>query len=78
MLDDLTVFDGVVGDGNVYSTAEDLYLWDQALYTEKLVKKATFQEAITPGKLNNGEATKYGFGWFIEGRWFQWSGFVRR
>jgi len=65
ILNDLLRFDGIVGDGNVYSSAEDLYKWDQALYTEKLVKKSTFQEAITPGKLNNGEATKYGFGWVI-------------
>ena len=65
VLNDLVRFDGIVGDGNVYSTVEDLYKWDQALYTEKLVKKSTFAEAITPGKLNNGEATKYGFGWGI-------------
>jgi len=65
ILNDLLRFDGIVGDGNVYSSVEDLYKWDQALYTEKLVKKSTFQEAITPGKLNNGEATKYGFGWVI-------------
>ncbi len=63
---DLIPFDGIVGDGNVYSSVEDLYKWDQALYTEKLVKKATFQEAITPGKLNNGTSTTYGFGWSVE------------
>jgi len=68
ILNDLLRFDGIVGDGNVYSSVEDLYKWDQALYTEKLVEKSTFQEAITPGKLNNGEATKYGFGWFINER----------
>ena len=65
LLNDLIRFDGIVGDGNVYSTVEDLYRWDQALYTEKLVKKSTFEEAITSGRLNNGELTKYGFGWFI-------------
>lgn len=64
-LNDLVRFDGIVGDGNVYSSVEDLYKWDQALYTDKLVKKATFAEAITPGKLNNGENPRYGFGWFI-------------
>ena len=65
VLNDLMRFDGVVGDGNVYSTVDDLYKWDQALYTEKLVKKSTFQEAITSGKLNDGKETGYGFGWFI-------------
>jgi N-acyl-D-amino-acid deacylase len=64
--DDLLWLDGIVGDGNIYSTVEDLYKWDQALYTEKLVKKGTFQEAITSGKLNNGSSTKYGFGWWID------------
>lgn len=65
VLNDLVRFDGIVGDGNIYSSAEDLYKWDQALYTEKILKKATFQEAITPGKLNNGKNTTYGFGWSI-------------
>lgn len=62
---DLIRFDGIIGDGNIYASAEDLLKWDQALYTEKLVKASTFQEAITPAKLSNGEATNYGFGWFI-------------
>lgn len=65
-LDDLVRYDGVMGDGNVYASAEDLLLWDQALYSEKLVKKATMAEALTPGKLNNGEKTTYGFGWRID------------
>ncbi len=63
--DDLVWLDGIVGDGNVYSSAEDLLLWDQALYTEKLVKQTTFKEAITAAVLNNGQQTQYGFGWFI-------------
>lgn len=65
VLNDLVRFDGIVGDGNIYSSAEDLLKWDQALYTEKLVKKSTLQEAFTPGRLNNGEPTEYGFGWGI-------------
>jgi N-acyl-D-amino-acid deacylase len=63
---DLVRLDGIVGDGNIYSSVEDLYQWDQALYTEKLVSGATLQEAFMPGKLNNGQATNYGFGWMIQ------------
>ncbi|MEO5681856.1 MAG: serine hydrolase [Chitinophagaceae bacterium] len=62
---DLVWLDGIVGDGNIYSSAEDLFKWDEALYTGKLVKAATFKEAITPGILNDGTLTAYGFGWFI-------------
>lgn len=64
--DDLVRFDGIVGDGNVYSSVEDLLKWDQALYTEKLVKQHTLQEAFTPGRLSNGQKTNYGFGWGID------------
>jgi N-acyl-D-amino-acid deacylase len=64
--DDLIRIDGIAGDGNVYASAEDLYRWEQALYTGKLVSRRTFAEAITPGKLSTGEPTRYGFGWFIE------------
>ena len=53
----------VYGEDNIYTTMEDLYRWDQALETNKLVTAATFQEAIRPGKLNDGSATDYGFGW---------------
>jgi N-acyl-D-aspartate/D-glutamate deacylase/CubicO group peptidase (beta-lactamase class C family) len=63
--DDLTWMDGIVGDGNVYSSAEDLLVWDQALYTDKLVKKETFREAIQRVRLNGGDSSNYGFGWFI-------------
>jgi CubicO group peptidase (beta-lactamase class C family) len=51
------------GMGSYFSTVDDLLKWDQALYTEKLVKAATFQEATTPGKLNSGQSLNYGFGW---------------
>ncbi|WP_338877090.1 serine hydrolase [Spirosoma sp. SC4-14] len=64
--DDLIRLDGVVGDGNVYASAEDLLAWDQALYTEKLVKATTLRDAFTPTKLNDGSTYPYGFGWMIE------------
>lgn len=64
-LQDLTVFDGVTGDGNIYSSVEDLFLWEQSLYTEKLVKKKTLSEAFQPVKLYNGNTHPYGFGWRI-------------
>jgi len=61
----VTTLDGIVGDGIVNSTTTDLHTWDQALYTEKLVKTATLEEAYTPVKLNDDTSYNYGFGWSI-------------
>jgi CubicO group peptidase (beta-lactamase class C family) len=86
-LNDLTNMDGVVGDGNIYSSIEDLLKWDQALYTTKLVSGATLKEAFTSGKLSNGEEFGYGFGWGIEennkkishtGSWVGFESFISR
>ncbi len=54
------------GPGRVSSTAADLLRWDQALYTQKLVKKETLEEAFSPAKLNDGTRSYYGFGWEVE------------
>ena len=51
------------GPGRISSTATDLLKWDKALYTEKLTKQSTLQEAFTPMKLNDGSFSNYGFGW---------------
>lgn len=55
------------GDGGVFSTTDDLYLWDQALYTDKLVGRGSIELAFTPGKSNKGRRFEedYGFGWAI-------------
>jgi CubicO group peptidase (beta-lactamase class C family) len=55
----------IFGAKGVVTTAEDMYKWDQALYTEKLVKASTFKEAFIPAKLNNNQESYYGYGWNI-------------
>ena len=55
----------IPGDGGVYSTVDDLFKWDQALYTERLVHQSILAEAFAPGKVQEGTST-YGFGWNIE------------
>ena len=62
---DYTPLNRIYGDGNVNTSVEDMFKWDQALYTERLVKQATLAEAFTPAKLNNGSMTEYGFGWAV-------------
>jgi CubicO group peptidase (beta-lactamase class C family) len=40
------------GAGAIYSTVEDMYLWDRSFYNEKLVKKKTIEKMTTPFKDN--------------------------
>jgi CubicO group peptidase (beta-lactamase class C family) len=45
--------------GALYSTVEDLYKWDRALYADKLVGKASLEMMFTPFKGN------YAYGWGV-------------
>lgn len=64
-LKDLNLFDGVAGDGGVYSSVCDLNIWHEALRDGVLVSNESYKIAYTPARLGNGSQTKYGFGWFI-------------
>ncbi len=65
---------GIVGQGNGVSTTDDLFKFDQILYSGKLLKNSTLEEAFMPTKLTSGEyanadinigKASYGLGWFI-------------
>ncbi len=45
--------------GALYSTVEDLYLWDQALYGDKLLPARAKQRLFTPG------LEQYAYGWGV-------------
>lgn len=49
--------------GSLYSTVEDLYLWDQALYTKHLLSKENMDLMFTK-HIKAGRA-HYGYGWSI-------------
>jgi CubicO group peptidase (beta-lactamase class C family) len=63
---DQSLTSAVQGDGGIYSSVNDLYKWDQALYTTKLVSRKMLQQAFTPGQATqHGDNASYGFGWDI-------------
>jgi CubicO group peptidase (beta-lactamase class C family) len=45
--------------GSLYSTVEDLFLWDQALYTDKLISAQSKELMFKPF------LEKYAYGWFV-------------
>ncbi|HEV3146847.1 MAG TPA: serine hydrolase [Gemmataceae bacterium] len=52
----------VYAAGSLYSTVEDLLKWDNALFTEKLLPKKSWERMWTPVK------NDYGYGWAISSR----------
>lgn len=83
---DLNHFDGVAGDGGIYSSAHDLNLWHNALKNGTLLASDLYNAAYVPAQLNDGSKTKYGFGWFINrdnsvehaGGWQGFSSYIYR
>ncbi|WP_237487840.1 serine hydrolase domain-containing protein [Hufsiella arboris] len=57
--------DGPVGDKGVYSTVNDLYLFDHALKTGRLLKQQTLDSAYTGHNPAIRGHFNYGYGWRI-------------
>lgn len=63
---DSSLFD-VVGDGGVNTTVEDLFLWDQNFYRNRLAGggQGLIKTIMTPGTLNSGRVLNYAYGLFV-------------
>jgi CubicO group peptidase (beta-lactamase class C family) len=49
----------IASAGEIYSTVEDLYRWEEALYAGKIINKESLKEMFTPN------SSDYGYGWFV-------------
>ncbi|MDR2907240.1 MAG: beta-lactamase family protein [Bacteroidales bacterium] len=59
--------DGVVGDKGIYSTANDLFLFDQALYDYKFISKSLLDLAFTPAQpFDEKHNRDYGLGFRVK------------
>lgn len=56
---DMTTCD-IVGDGGIFTTVEDLLLWDHNFYHSKVGSPELIKRMLTPGTLNNGEKCSHG------------------
>ena len=58
-------YEGYAG-GGLYSTVEDLYKWDQALYTEQLLPQAQLKQMfVSHAAIPDSGGWAYGYGWLI-------------
>jgi len=58
-------FNGVVGDKGIYTTIDDLFKFDQALYNQTILTDASQQLAFTAQHKNLKKYDNYGLGWRI-------------
>jgi CubicO group peptidase (beta-lactamase class C family) len=64
---DQSLTSAVLGDGGIYSSILDMFRWDQALYTEKLVSRSMLEQAFTAhSSTSDMPGNGYGFGWYVE------------
>ena len=59
-------FDGLYGDGAIYSNIADLFKWDRALYTNQLITKKSMKEMFSPSQLSLKGLYPYGYGWRVQ------------
>lgn len=57
--------DGVYGDKNIYTTVSDLWRWNEAIESNKILKKETLEEAFKPTSFEKKGRKNYGLGWRI-------------
>jgi CubicO group peptidase (beta-lactamase class C family) len=63
---DQSVTSAVLGDGGIYSSIADLFKWDQALYTEKLISRKMLADAFTAHSSESDfRGSGYGYGWYV-------------
>src|SRR6266566_8244755 len=65
-LSDQSLSSAVLGDGGIYSSVGDLFKWDQALYTEKLISRKMLADAFTAhSSWSDFKGSRYGYGWYV-------------
>lgn len=51
--------------GSLVSSVDDMAVWNDAVFSGKVIGRGWLDRAFTPYRLANGESTGYGYGWFI-------------
>jgi CubicO group peptidase (beta-lactamase class C family) len=57
----------VLGDGGIYSSADDWQKWDAALSDDRLLRPESLRLAFTAATATDNPSIDYGFGWRITG-----------
>jgi len=53
------------GDGNLHSTAEDLFRFEQSFYNNDIIEQPYIDSTFSKTLLHDGSLSKYGLGWWV-------------
>jgi len=56
----------VLGDGGIYTSVKDMFLWDQSFYSDQILSDENRELSFTPQTNAEVEGVYYGFGWRID------------
>jgi CubicO group peptidase (beta-lactamase class C family) len=56
---------GIIGDGGIFTTINDIKKWDDAFYNSNVLSKTFWEQMTKQGVLNNGEIIAYASGLMI-------------
>jgi len=56
----------VLGDGGIYSSLNDLFKWDQALYAGTVLPRHLIAQSFAYHQLASGDTVLYGYGWHLK------------
>jgi CubicO group peptidase (beta-lactamase class C family) len=52
--------------GGMCTNIDDLAKWNNAVFGGQIISRASLDECLTPNKLNNGQSSGMGMGWFVD------------
>lgn len=59
-------FSSAIGSGFLYSTASDLFRFDRALRSGRVLRQDTLTRAFTPSGVEDARYGPYGLGWYVD------------
>jgi len=63
---DQSLTSAVLGDGGIYSSVEDMFLWDQSLYENKILSSGNLNLSFFRHTKAETDSSYYGFGWRLD------------
>lgn len=81
-IDRVNYLSGIQGDGSLVTSINDLFLWHQAISSNKVLSESSNQLLFNQTILNDGNKSYYGYGWNTDGEMVNhtgsWPGYQTR